>query len=162
MGTVEATLNRARTRKPGGARGRPSPKLSAAQLRDLLDRALSKVDGDEVAGSLLRAAGLRIRFRFPDLDLVLNVASSDDRDRHLRWTFSDPPAWEPKLDLVMDSQVANAYLQGRQSLAIAIARRRVRCSGETRSALIYVPALRLVADAYRRIVHEEYPQLELG
>ena len=59
----------------------------------------------------------------------------------------------------MDSQAANAYLQGRESLAIAMARNRVRVKGETRCALRYVPAMRVVVDAYRRLVRRDYPEL---
>ncbi len=104
---------------------------------------------------------MRMRFEFPDLKLVLNVAPGDDAGSHLRWEFSDSVEWEPRLKLTMDSEVANAYLQGKESLAIAIARQRVRCSGETRCALLYVPAMRLVVDAYRRVVRDEYPHLAI-
>ena len=43
----------------------------------------------------------------------------------------------------MSAEVANRYLQGRESLAIAIARGQVRCRGESRAALAYLPAARL-------------------
>ena len=144
MGTAEAT------RSPSG---------SATEFRELLDEALSELDADEKSGPLLRAAGLRMRFDFPDLGLVLNVAASEEPGHHLRWEFSDAVDWEPKLNLSMDSQIANAYLQGKESLAIAIARGRVRFNGDTRCALLYVPALRLVVGPYRRLVRQEYPHL---
>jgi len=144
MGTVEAT------RSPNG---------SATEFRELLDEALSELDADEKSGPLLRAAGLRMRFEFPDLGLVLNVAASEEPGHHLRWEFSDAVDWEPKLNLRMDSRIANAYLQGKESLAIAIARGRVRWSGDTRCTLLYVPALRLVVGPYRRLVRREYPHL---
>jgi hypothetical protein len=149
------------SRKASGARGTgtPAAKLSEAELRGVLDEVLADVDVDTKAGSLLRAAGLRVRFRFPDLGMVLNVAPSDEPGHHLRWTFSDQGGWEPKLELVMNSEVANAYLQGRENLAIAIARGRVRASGDTRCALLYVPALRLVVDSYRRQVRAGHPHL---
>jgi hypothetical protein len=136
-----------------------SPSGSATEFRKLLDEALSELDADEKSGPLLRAAGLRMRFDFPDLGLVLNVAASEEPDHHLRWEFSDAVDWEPKLNLRMDSRIANAYLQGKESLAIAIARGRVRLKGDTRCALLYVPALRLVVGPYRRLVRQEYPHL---
>jgi hypothetical protein len=135
---------------------------SRAEFRKLLDRALREVDGDDRAGTLLRATGLRIRFDFPDLGLVLNVAATDGGEHHLRWAFADAAEWKPKLELRMDSAVANAYLQGRESLAIAIARRQVRCRGEARVALLYVPAIRLLCEPYRRIVEDEHPGLLLS
>jgi hypothetical protein len=122
---------------------------------------LTDVDSEDRAGTLLRATGLRLRFEFPDLDLVLNVAATEDGDHHLRWGFADSAEWKPKLELRMDSAVANAYLQGRESLAIALARRQVRCSGEARVALLYVPAIRMLCGPYRRIVESDYPHLAL-
>jgi hypothetical protein len=135
---------------------------SVDELREVLDRVLAEVDADEVAGPLLRATGLRVRFEFPDLGLALNVAASEDGDHHLRWGFSRDAGWEPRLKLKMDSDVANRYLQGKQSLAIAIARGQVITSGQPRYALLYVPALRLVIDRYRRLVRDEYPNLALA
>ncbi len=136
-----------------------SPNVSVTEFRELLDEALSELDTDEKTGPLLRAAGLRTRFDFPDLGMVLNVATSEEPGHHLRWEFSDAVDWEPKLTFSMDSQIANAYLQGKESLAIAIARGRVRYKGDTRCALLYVPALRLVVGPYRRLVRREYPHL---
>jgi hypothetical protein len=142
-----------------GTAAKAGTALDADEFRDLLDEVLADVDADAKAGSLLRAAGLRMRFRFPDLGMVLNVAPSEDPDHHLRWAFSDAVDWEPRLDLTMDSQVANAYLQGRESLAIGIARGRVRAEGDTHCALLYVPALRLVVDSYRRQIRLRHPRL---
>jgi hypothetical protein len=144
MGTVTATRSRS---------------SSATEFRELLDAALTELDADEKAGPLLRAAGLRMRFDFTDLGMVLNVAASEEPGHHLRWEFSDAVDWEPKLNLSMDSQIANAYLQGKESLAIGVARGRVRWNGDTRCALLYVPALRLVVGPYRRLVRREYPHL---
>jgi len=150
----------ATTLKDGEARGKEEdPSLTEAELRPLLDETLADLDADDRAGSLLRAAGLRLRFQFPDLGMVLNVAPSEEAGHHLRWSFSDAGDWEPKLELVMDSQVANAYLQGQESLAIGIARGRVRAKGGTRCALLYVPALRFVVDSYRRQVRARHSHL---
>jgi hypothetical protein len=140
---------------------RNSSSANAAEFRALLDDVLRETDADDQAGPLLRAAGLRIRFEFPDLSLVLNVAATDEDDRHLTWRFDDEIDWRPKLTLRMDSKVANAYLQGKESLAIAIARGRVRATGDTRSALVYIPALRLLVASYRRLVTQEHPHLVL-
>ena len=71
--------------------------------------------------------------------MVLNVAATEQPGHHLRWRFSDAVDWEPKLSLRMGWKVANAYLQGKESLAIAIARGRVHARGDTRCALLYVP-----------------------
>lgn len=132
----------------------------AGEFREVLDRTLGELDGDTRAGPLMRAAGLSLRIELTDLDLVLHVAASEEGEHHLRWRFGEPD--EPaKLDLRMDSETANAYLQGQESLAIGIARGKVRCTGESRVALLYLPALRLVVDPYRRLVRERYPHMAL-
>ena len=159
MATGEATLSKVAVRRRAATRKRAAPKLTAAKLRDLLDRALAEVDADDEAGSLLRATGLRARLRVPDLGVVLDVEPSEEGAHHLSWTFSAPADRQPKLELIMDSQAANAYLQGRESLAIEMARSRVRYRGDARCALRYLPAMRVVVDAYRRLVRDDYPEL---
>ena len=134
---------------------------AAAEFQHLLDEVLTETDADEHAGPLLRAADLRVRFEFPDLPLVLNLAATEEGDHHLTWQFSDQVDWKPKLTLMMGSEVANAYLQGKESLAIAIARGRVQATGDTRSALVYIPALRLLVSSYSRVVTQEHPHLVL-
>ena len=135
------------------------PVPTRSEFRTLLGHVLSEVDGDERIGALLRAADLTVRFRFPDLDLTLNVAASDESGHHLRWRFADDVPWSPKLEMEMDSDVANRYLQGDESLAVAIARGRVRVRGDSRVTLLYVPAIRLVCEPYRQVVAAEFPHL---
>ena len=127
-------------------------------LRAALERTLTEIDADERLGPLLGATQLRMRFEFTDLDMALNVAAGEN-DTNLSWSFDDDPGWAPKLTLRMTSEVANRYLQGRESLAIAIARGQVRCRGDSRTALQYLPAARLIAEPYRRVVESDYPAL---
>jgi hypothetical protein len=141
--------------------GSASTATAAAEFQAVLDDVLTETDADDEAGPLLRAAGLRIRFEFPDLPLVLNLAATEEGSHHLSWRFSDTVEWKPKLTLRMDSKVANAYLQGKESLAIAIAHGRVKATGDTRSALVYIPALKLLVTSYRRLVTQEHPHLVL-
>jgi hypothetical protein len=90
---------------------------------------------------------------------VLDVEPSEEGNHHLRWTFSGRAEREPKLELTMDSEAANAYLQGRESLAIAMARNRVLLKGDTWCTLHYLPAMRFIVDAYRRLVRRDHPEL---
>ena len=120
----------------------------ADELREALDHALAELDRDERFGPALRASGLAIRLRLTDVDLSVRVEACQESEHHLQWSFDDDaPA---KLELAMDSATANAYLQGEESLAIAIARGRVHCRGESRLALFYLPVLKLLCDPYRR------------
>jgi hypothetical protein len=134
---------------------------SSQELREVLDALLHAIDVDERTGTLVRAAGPRMRFEFTDRGVVLNLAAGDGRGHNLRWRFDDEIEWEPRLRLWMDSTTANRYLQGRESLAIAIARGRVRCEGDARAALLYVPAMRLLVEPYRRLIGERFPRLAI-
>jgi hypothetical protein len=127
----------------------------------VLDALLAAVEVDEAVGPLLRAAGVRTRFEFTDMDLALNVASAAVEDRNVDWDFAEAPPWEPNLTMAMESQVANRWLQGTESVAIAIARGRVRCAGEARSALFFLPAMTMACGPYRRLIAASYPHLRL-
>jgi hypothetical protein len=128
-------------------------------LRAALDRALAESDADEVIGPRIRATGLRMRFDLPDAGLALYVRAGEEGEPNLVWSFDEAPDWQPRLELEMSAAVANRYLQGRESLAIAIARGQVRCRGESRAALAYLPAARLICEPYRRVIAAGFPDL---
>jgi hypothetical protein len=132
---------------------------SAEEMREILDRVLSQVDEDDRAGPLLQATRMRLRLRCPDLEIAVNIAASEEPDSFIEWTFSERAPWEPKLELTMASQVANAYLQGAASVPVAIARGQIKCSGDARAALLYLPAAKLITDPYKKLVAAEYSHL---
>ena len=136
-------------------------KVGADELRDLIEHVLAELDSDERRGSLLEATGLRVRLEVTDLDMVLRVRTSDEGNHHLSWAFAseDEEDGSVGLTLSMDSATANAYLQGRASLPVAIARGQVRCSGDLKTALVYLPALRLLVEPYRSWVTRLHPHL---
>jgi hypothetical protein len=143
-----------------GAAARAVP-VPPAELRRVLGDALEAAEADDKASTLIRAAGPRLRIEVTDASLVLNLAPSDEHGRTLRWRFDDKVDWEPRLRIWMDSATANRYLQGRESLAIAIARGRVRAEGDARTALLYLPAMRFLIEPYRRLIRERFPDLEV-
>jgi hypothetical protein len=135
--------------------------VGADELRELMEHVLAELDVDERRGSVLQATGLHVRLEVTDLDMVLRVRASDEGMHHLSWAFAseDLESSASGLTLAMDSATANAYLQGRASLPVAIARGKVRCSGDLKTALIYLPALRLLVDPYRNWVTRLHPHL---
>jgi SCP-2 sterol transfer family len=138
-------------------------KVEADEFRELIDHALAELDSDERRGALLRATGLRVRLEVTDLDLVLRVSASEEGAHHVSWAFAeDEDDVGAGLGLAMDSETANAYLQGRASLPVAIARGQVRCSGDLKTALIYLPALRLLVDPYRSWMTKLHPHLAVA
>src|SRR4051812_8935817 len=115
-------------------------------------------DGD--MGPKLRAADTPQRWEFPDLDLVVHVTAADDGSRdNLRWEWSDEVAWEPEVLMTMDSGIANRYFQGKENIAMAVARRRIKTSGNVKKALAMVPVTKPVFAKYRAMVEKEYPHL---
>jgi hypothetical protein len=136
---------------------------SAAELREVLEKLLRRIDGDPEIGAKLRSTRVPHRYEAPDLGVVLNVAASesDEGRHHLRWDFSDDVPWEPKVRLTMSSGVLNRFLQGNENFPIAVARRRMRCAAESRAALAFLPVARALAKPYRMLLAEEYPHLLL-
>jgi hypothetical protein len=130
---------------------------SVENFRAALELALTEADEDERLGPLLSATHLRMRFEFTDADLGLSVAAGEG-GHNLSWSFGDAP-WPARMVLALPIAVANGFLLGAESLAIAIAHGQVRCTGEARAALRYLPATRLLAGAYRRVVERDFPDL---
>jgi hypothetical protein len=126
-------------------------------FRSALELALAEADADERLGPLLGATGLRMRFEFTDTGLDLNVAAGQ-QGHNLSWSFGTA-TWPARLVLAMESAIANRFLQGADSVAIAIARGQIRFTGESRAALQYLPATHLLAAPYRRVVERDFPDL---
>ena len=134
---------------------------SADEFREVLDRTFELMSSDPDMGPKLRDADTPQRWEFPDLDLVVNVAASHDGDSatHLVWEWSDDVEWEPEVRMEMDSDVANRYFQGKENIAMAIARRRIRTTGNFKKALALVPVTKPVFGKYREMCAVDYPHL---
>jgi hypothetical protein len=130
---------------------------SAEECREVIGRAFELMSRDPDMGPKLRAADTPQRFEFPDLDLVVNV-SAGDGDENLAWEWGEVE-WEPEVTLTMDSQVANRYFQGEENIAMAVARGRIKTSGDLRKALALLPITKPVFKLYREMIEREYPHL---
>ena len=134
---------------------------SADEFREVLDRTFELMSSDPEMGPKLREADTPQRWEFPDLDLVVNVAAAPDGDSesNLTWEWSDDVGWDAEVKMVMDSDVANRYFQGKENIAMAIARRRIKTSGNYKKALELVPVTKPVFKKYREMCAEHYPHL---
>jgi hypothetical protein len=134
---------------------------SREEFREVMDRVFEVMSTDPEIGPRLAAAETPQRFEFPDVELVVNVAHEPDplAERRLRWAWSDDVDWDCEVAMTMDSDVANRYFQGKENIALAIARRRIRASGNVKKALSLVPATKPVFARYREMVEREYPHL---
>ena len=126
-----------------------------------MDRVFEIMSTDPQMGPRLRDAQTPQRFEFPDLDLVVNITYAPEvaDGQHLRWEWTDDVEWEPEVQMTMDSDVANRYFQGRENIAMAIARRRIKTSGNVKKALALIPVTKPVFERYRAIVEADYPHL---
>jgi SCP-2 sterol transfer family len=134
---------------------------SPAEFQEVIDRVFTLMSTDPEMGSKLREARTPQRFEFPDLDMVVNITyATEVRDgHHLRWEWSDEVDWSPEVQMTMDSEVANRYFQGKENVAMAAARRRIKTSGNLKKALSLVPMTKPVYPRYREMLEEEYPHL---
>jgi hypothetical protein len=135
---------------------------SPKEFREVMDHLFSLMDGDPDMGPRLREADVPQRFEFDDLDLVVNIrAARPDEDANLVWEWTDDVAWDSRVQMKMSSDVANRYFQGKENVAMAIARRRIKTGGDVKAALALVPITKPLFGHYRKLVERDYPHLAL-
>jgi SCP-2 sterol transfer family protein len=134
---------------------------SQSEFREVIDQAFEIMSTDEEMGPRLREAETPQRFEITDLDLVVNITDAPEvRDgQHLRWEWSDGVDWEPEVEMKMSSDVANRYFQGKENIAMAIARRRIKTSGNVKKALNLLPIVKPLFPRYRAMLEKRYPHL---
>ena len=134
---------------------------SDVEFREVMDRTFALMSEDPEMGPRLRTADVPQRFEFPDADLVVNIrACRDGEDGNLHWEWSDDVDWEPRVRMTMSSETANKYFQGKENVAMAIARRRIKTGGDVRAALEILPITKPVFERYLAMVQADYPHLE--
>jgi SCP-2 sterol transfer family len=133
---------------------------SPAEFKAVIDRVFSMMDEDPDMGPKLREADVPMRYEFEDVDLVANIrAAREGEDGNLRWEWTDDVDWEPRVKMAMSSETANKYFQGKENVAMAIARRRIKSGGDVKAALALMPVTKPVFAQYRAMLEEEYPHL---
>lgn len=134
---------------------------SPQEFREVIDRTFTLMSEDPGMGPRLRDADTPQRFEFTDFDLVVNIRAGGPGEANLAWEWSDDVDWEPKVKMAMSSETANKYFQGRENVAIAIARRRIKAGGDVKAALALIPITKPLYARYREMVAADYPHLEL-
>ena len=133
---------------------------SEKEFRTVIDRVFSMMSEDPEMGPKLRDADVPQRFEFTDLDLVVNIrAAAAGEDGNLHWEWTDDVDWEPKVKMAMSSETANRYFQGKENVAMALARRRIKSGGDVKAALSLIPITKPIYARYRQFVEAEYPHL---
>jgi hypothetical protein len=132
---------------------------SRAEFIEVMDRAFRLMSEDPDMGPKLRDADTPQRFEFTDLDLVVNIRAGGEGEPNLAWEWTDEVTWEPKVRLTMSSEIANRYFQGKENVAIAIARRRIKAGGDVKAALQIIPITKPLFPRYREMISAHYPHL---
>ena len=133
---------------------------SSREFREVMDRVFAMMDEDPAMGPQLRDADVPQRFEFDDVDLVVNIrAARAGEDGNLHWEWSDDVDWQPKVRMAMSSETANKYFQGKENIAVALARRRIKSGGDVKAALSLMPITKPVFARYRAMLEAEYPHL---
>src|SRR5919202_4223655 len=133
---------------------------SPEELREAMDAVFAMMDEDPEMGPRLRDADVPQRFEFTDAGLVVNIrAAAPGEPGNLHWEWADPVDWEPKVRMTMSGETANKYFQGKENVAMAIARRKIKAGGDVKAALALIPITKPVYERYRALVEAEYPHL---
>ncbi len=134
---------------------------SSREFREVMDKVFEIMSTDPDMGPQLRDAEVPQRFEFPDMDMVVNItyASGSEDGHNLRWEWSDDVDWKPEVGMEMSSDVANRYFQGKENIAMGIARRRIKATGNVKKALELLPIIKPIFGRYRELIEDEYPHL---
>jgi hypothetical protein len=138
-----------------------SPFNSPKEFQNIMDRVFTMMSEDPEMGPRLRDADVPQRFEFEDLDLVMNIRAGQPEEANLYWEWTDEVDWSPRVRMTMSSETANRYFQGKENVALAIARRRIKTGGDIRAALELIPITRPIYERYRTLVAEQYPHLKV-
>ena len=134
---------------------------SAQEFREVMDRTFALMSDDPDMGPQLREADTPQRFEFTDVEMVVNIRAGGPDEANLAWEWTDEVAWEPKVKMAMSSETANRYFQGKENVAIAIARRRIKAGGDVKAALAIIPITKPLFGHYRDMIAADYPHLEV-
>jgi hypothetical protein len=93
--------------------------------------------------------------------MVVNIRAGGPEEANLAWEWTDEVDWEPKVKMTMSSETANRYFQGKENVAIAIARRRIKAGGDVKAALAIIPITKPLFARYRQMIAADYPHLEV-
>jgi hypothetical protein len=133
---------------------------SPDEFREVMDRVFTIMSTDPEMGPKLRDARVPQRFEFPDQGAVVNITYDDSGgEQNLRWKWTDAVDWDPQVEMTMNSDVANKYFQGKENVPVALARRRIKSSGDMKAALKLIPITKPVYALYRQMLEREYPHL---
>ena len=132
----------------------------AEEFREVMDRVFTMMSEDPDMGPQAarrrRSPALRLHRRRHGHQHPRRAVGEEG---NLHWEWSDDVDWEPKVQMAMSTETANRYFQGKENVAMAIARRRIKTGGDVKAALSLIPITKPIYARYRALLGAEYPHL---
>src|SRR5207302_8845722 len=129
---------------------------SVEEFREVMDRTFAPMSDDPDMGPQLREADTPQRFEFTDVEMVVNIRAGGPDEPNLAWEWTDEVAWEPKVKMAMSSETANRYFRGKENVAVAIARRKIKAGGDFKAAVAIIPITKPLHARYREMIAADY------
>ena len=117
----------------------------------MMDRTFTLMSEDEEMGPKLRDADMPQRFEFRT-SIWSSTSAPGGPTRAPTWPGSGPTTstGSRRCRMTMSSETANKYFQGKENVAIAIARRRIKAGGDVKASLALIPITKPLYARYRR------------
>lgn len=122
---------------------------SSEDLRRYVGGIFETALADDVLGPRLVSTGLLLRLTTTEPDAVLTIDLPNGRIE------TGETAVEPNATMVMTSDVANRFWQGKVNLTFAMARGQVKVGGNIGSLLKLLPSTKLLFPAYVGMLTED-------
>lgn len=131
---------------------------SAAEFKKVFEHIFVLMNEHPDVGRTLRDAQAPHKFEITDFKLEFHVtyadAAAEKKGKFLKWQWGEPE-WEPMISLIMTSDVANRFFQGKENIATAVMFGRVKLKGPMTKILELAPVSRPVYPVYRKWLEDE-------
>ena len=113
---------------------------SPDEFKEVMDKTFALMNEDPDMGPKLRDAdtAAAVRVRRPRSRRATSASAREGEEGNLHWKWSDAVDWEPRVRMTMSSETANRYFQGKENVAMAIARRKIKTGGDVKAALALI------------------------
>jgi hypothetical protein len=130
---------------------------SEAEFRKVFEQIFVLMNQHPEVGKTLRDAQAPHKFEITDYGLEFHVTfaepAAEKKGKYLRWQWGEPD-WDPMITLVMKSDVANRFFQGKESIAAAVMLGRVKLRGPMTKILELAPVTKPIYPVYRQWLEE--------
>jgi hypothetical protein len=132
---------------------------SPQEFREVVDRTLTIISEHPHMGPKLRKTDTSLRFDFTDVDMAVSIRRGGATEPNIAWEWTDEVTWQPKVTLTLSSDAINRYLQGKENVLLAVARRRITAGGDITTAIPILSITRRLSAHYRALIVSDYPHL---